>query len=46
MTCLKNDKGDSMLHLAAAFGHLELVDSMISYFGIKLQGSDANPCCC
>ncbi|KFK30937.1 hypothetical protein AALP_AA6G045600 [Arabis alpina] len=30
MACLKNDKGESILHLAAAFGHLELVKSIIS----------------
>ncbi|CAA7047021.1 unnamed protein product [Microthlaspi erraticum] len=30
LACLKNDKGDSILHLAAAFGHLDLVKSIIS----------------
>ncbi|CAA7047019.1 unnamed protein product [Microthlaspi erraticum] len=30
MTCLKNDKGDSVLHLAAALGHDELVERIIS----------------
>ncbi|OAO98556.1 hypothetical protein AXX17_AT4G04320 [Arabidopsis thaliana] len=30
MACLKNDKGDSILHVAAALGHLELVESIIS----------------
>ncbi|VVB07116.1 unnamed protein product [Arabis nemorensis] len=30
MACLKNDKGDSILHLAVALGHLKLVKSIIS----------------
>ncbi|CAH2071779.1 unnamed protein product, partial [Thlaspi arvense] len=30
MACLKNDKGDSILHIAAAFGHFKLVKSIIS----------------
>lgn len=30
MACLKNDKGDSILHLAAALGHHKLVESIIS----------------
>ncbi|KAL1188363.1 Protein ACCELERATED CELL DEATH 6 [Cardamine amara subsp. amara] len=29
MACLKNDKGDSILHLAAALGHHKLVKSII-----------------
>ncbi|KAG7615013.1 Ankyrin repeat-containing domain superfamily [Arabidopsis thaliana x Arabidopsis arenosa] len=32
MSCFKNNKGDSILHLAAAFGHLELVKSIVSKF--------------
>ncbi|CAE6138355.1 unnamed protein product [Arabidopsis arenosa] len=30
MACLKTEKGDSILHLAASLGHLELVESIIS----------------
>ena len=30
MACLKSDLGDSVLHLAAAWGHLELVKSLVS----------------
>uniref|UniRef100_A0A1J3CPF8 Ankyrin repeat-containing protein n=1 Tax=Noccaea caerulescens TaxID=107243 RepID=A0A1J3CPF8_NOCCA len=30
LACFKSDKGDSVLHLAAAFGHLDLVESIIS----------------
>ncbi|VVB07119.1 unnamed protein product [Arabis nemorensis] len=30
MACFKNDKGDSILHLAAAFGHVELVKDILS----------------
>ncbi|XP_023636138.1 protein ACCELERATED CELL DEATH 6 [Capsella rubella] len=30
VACLKNDKGDSMLHIAAGLGHLELVENIIS----------------
>ncbi|AEE82463.1 ankyrin repeat family protein [Arabidopsis thaliana] len=30
MACLKSDRGDSVLHLAARWGHLELVKNIIS----------------
>ncbi|XP_010422377.1 PREDICTED: protein ACCELERATED CELL DEATH 6 [Camelina sativa] len=32
MACLKSDRGDSILHLAARRGHLELVKNIISEF--------------
>ncbi|KAL0712684.1 hypothetical protein Bca4012_019662 [Brassica carinata] len=30
MACFKNNKGDSILHLAASYGHLELVKGIVS----------------
>ncbi|CAA0393495.1 unnamed protein product [Arabidopsis thaliana] len=30
LACLKNDQGDSILHLAATWGNLELVKSIVS----------------